>query len=100
MTNEELVKEYLVTAYINLCYAGVAAEHGVDNKKDYVKDFEVLSQKLRKDSSSNDLFISCLNALDALAAYADITFYKNAILHRENLKSYLKLEDKIYNESK
>jgi hypothetical protein len=103
MNNDEAVKEFLARAYINLCYASFAAEgkDGRSIRKDYKENFDELFNILIKNDSSDDLFGSCLNAIDSVALYArNVTFSKTANLQRKNLEEYLAAETKIYGKDK
>ena len=105
MNNEEVVKEFLTRAYMNLCYAAIAADDGKnvsgDAREDYKKDFDELFNKLMKDNSSEDLFRCCLNGIDFVASYVtSVSFSEDANLQRKNLERYLSVESKIYGKDK
>ena len=101
MNNEDVVKEFLTRAYINLCYASFAAEGKNGIRKDYKENLDELTNILIKNNSSDDLFGCCLNGIDALAAcITNISFKENANLQRKNLERYLSTETKIYGKDK
>jgi len=103
MNNDEVAKEFLARAYINLCYASFAAEgkDGISIKKDYKKNFDELFNILIKNNSSDELFGSCLNGIDSVALYTKkISFSKTANLQRKNLEEYLAAETEIYGKDK
>ena len=103
MNNDEVVKEFLSRAYINLCYASFAAEgkDGISIRKDYKENFDELFNILIKNDSSDDLFRNCLNGIDSVALYVkNVSFSKTANLQRKNLEKYLAAETKIYGKDK
>ena len=93
MNNENNVKECLVKAFLSLNQAYLAV-NSKDNKSADIseKDEHLMYNDLVNNHSANDLFLMCLNSMNAMSRYADICITEEANIQRDDLYKFLKKE--------